>query len=296
MTIAKINDIDMYYEEHGDPNAEPLLLVMGFAMNATSWGLQIPAFSERYRVIAFDNRGVGRTAQPEGPYSVPQMAADAAGLLDHLSIESAHVVGVSMGGMIAQEFALRYPARVRGLVLACTTPGGPHSAGYQQMMEQSAEGMALTDLSAMMTPDGIKEGMDRLFTAEFQAHPSAAAIQMGVAGMMYPQTLTGMKGQLAAVRAHDTYDRLSKISAPTLVIAGDADTFVDAANSPILASRIPGAKLVMLPGQKHGFTAEKPDETNAAILDFLEQVRAAPAQPGPKPSIWSRLFGRRAAA
>jgi pimeloyl-ACP methyl ester carboxylesterase len=292
MTITRINDIDMYYEEHGDPLAEPLLLIMGFAMNATSWGLQIPAFAGRYRVIAFDNRGVGRTSQPEGPYSIPQMAADAAALLDHLGIESAHIVGASMGGMIAQEFAIRYPSRVRGLVLACTTPGGPHSVGYEEMMTASEEGLAMTDLSAMMTPEGIKEGMDRLFTAEFQAHPTPAAIQMGLAGMLYPQTLTGMKAQLTAILAHDTYDRLSKISAPTLVIAGDADTFVDARNSPILASRIAGAKLIMLPGQKHGFTAEKPDETNAAILEFLAQVKQAVAA---KPSLWSRLFGRRVA-
>ena len=294
MTIAKINDIDMYYEEHGDPNADPLLLIMGFAMSATAWGLQIPALAQRYHVIAFDNRGVGRTTQPDAAYSVPQMAADAAALLDHLGIDSAHIVGVSMGGMIAQEFALRYPSRVRGLVLAATTPGGPHSAGYDVMMSTSAEGMAMTDLSAMMTPQGIKEGMDRLFTAEFQARPSPGAIQMGVAAMMHPQTLVGMKGQLAAIRGHDTYDRLPTIAAPTLVIAGDADTFVDAANSPILARRIPGAKLIMLPGQKHGFTAEKPDETNAAILDFFAQAKWQSARVE-KQSLWSRLFGRRVA-
>lgn len=294
MTIAKINDIDMYYEEHGDPNAEPLLLIMGFAMNATSWGLQIPAFAQRYHVIAFDNRGVGRTTQPEGAYSMPQMAADAAALLDHLGIESAHIVGISMGGMIAQEFALRYPLRVRGLVLAATTPGGPHAAGYEEMRTTSAEAMALTDLSSMMTPEGIKEGMDRLFTAEFQAKPSTGAIQMGIAGMMHPQTLGGMKGQLAAIRAHDTYDRLPKIAAPTLVIAGDADTFVDARNSPIMASRIPGAKLIMIAGQKHGFTAEKPDEANVAILDFLAQAKWQSARVE-KQSLWSRLFGRRVA-
>jgi pimeloyl-ACP methyl ester carboxylesterase len=160
------------------------------------------------------------------------------------------------------------------------------------MMTASEEGLAMTDLSAMMTPEGMKEGMDRLFTAEFQARPSAAAIQMGLAGMLHPQTLAGMKGQLTAIMAHDTYDRLPKITAPTLVIAGDADVFVDARNSPILASRIRGAKLIMFPGQRHGFTAEKPDETNAAILDFLAQVRPAAV---PKPSLWSRLFGRRVA-
>ncbi len=293
MTMVRINDIDMYYEDHGAPAAVPLLLIMGFAMNAAAWGPQIARFSEIYRVIAFDNRGVGRTTHPAEDYSIPQMAADAARLLDHLGIESAHVVGVSMGGMIAQEFVLRYPSRVRALVLACTTPGGPHAAGYEEMMAKSAEAMAMTDFSQMITPEQIKEGLDRLFTAEFQTHPSTAALQIGAINLLYPQSLAGMKGQLAAIRAHDTYDRLPKIATPTLVIAGDADTFVDARNSPILASRIPGARLLMLPGQKHGFTVEKPDETNQAILDFL--ATASTAAHAPKPSLWSRLFGRRVA-
>jgi 3-oxoadipate enol-lactonase len=294
MTITRINDIEMYYEEHGDPTAEPLLLIMGFGMNAAAWAPQIPALSGRYHVIAFDNRGAGRTSQPEGAYSIPQMAADAAALLDHLGIESAHIVGASMGGMIAQEFALRYPARVHGLVLACTTPGGPQSAGYDEMIALSEEGLAMTDLSELLKPERVKEGMDLMFTPEFQAHPGPGLIQTGLAAMLYPQSLAGMKGQLAAVRAHDTYDRLPKIAAPTLVIAGDADMLVDARNSPILADRIPGAKLIMLPGQRHGFTAEKPDETNRAILDSLAQVKAQPSRTE-KPSFWSRLFGRRVA-
>ena len=136
MTIASINDIDLYYEEHGDPSAEPLLLIMGFTMNAASWALQIPALAERYRVIAFDNRGVGpHDASRTGRTAFRRWPPMPRRLLDHLGIESAHIVGASMGGMIAQEFAIRYPARVRGLVLACTTPGGPHSAGYDEMMK-----------------------------------------------------------------------------------------------------------------------------------------------------------------
>jgi pimeloyl-ACP methyl ester carboxylesterase len=294
MTIATINDIDMYYEEHGDANAEPLLLIMGFTMNAAAWAPQIPALAERYHVIAFDNRGAGRTTQPDGAYTIPQMAGDAAALLDHLSIASAHIIGASMGGMIAQEFAIRYPRRVRSLVLACTTPGGPYSAGYDEMIRTSEETMKIESLAALLTPERLKEGMEQLFTPAFIAHPEPGLLQMGTAAMLYPQTLAGMKGQLAAIRTHDTYDRLTTISAPTLVIAGDADTLVDARNSPLLASRIPNARLHMLPGQRHGFTAEKPEETNRAILDFLAQVKAQAAR-AQKPSLWSRLFGRRVA-
>ncbi len=294
MTIATINGIEMYYEEHGDANAEPLLLIMGFTMNAAAWAPQIPALAERYHVIAFDNRGAGRTTQPDGGYTIPQMAGDAAALLDHLGIASAHIIGASMGGMIAQEFAIRHPGRVRSLVLACTTPGGPKSAGYAEMMTTSAEGLEINDLSEMLTPERLTEGMEQLFTPAFIAHPGPGLMQMGSAAMLYPQTLAGMKGQLAAIRAHDTYDRLTTISAPTLVIGGDADTLVDAKNSPLLASRIPNAKLHMLPGQRHGFTAEKPEETNRVILDFLAQVKGQPVR-AQKPSLWSRLFGRRVA-
>jgi pimeloyl-ACP methyl ester carboxylesterase len=120
MGKVKIDSIELYYEEHG--SGDPLLLIMGLAADSVAWMFQIPAFAERYRTIVFDNRGVGRSDKPPGPYSIHQMANDTAGLLDALGIERAHVVGVSMGGMIAQELALNHPQRVRGLVLACTYP------------------------------------------------------------------------------------------------------------------------------------------------------------------------------
>src|SRR5262245_31254254 len=118
MSTAQINGIDVYYEEQG--SGEPLLLIMGLAADSMAWMFQLPDFAKQYRTIVFDNRGVGRTSKPAGPYSIPQMADDAKGVLDALDIRRAHVVGVSMGGMIAQELTLRHPERVRGLVLACT--------------------------------------------------------------------------------------------------------------------------------------------------------------------------------
>ncbi len=277
MATARINHIDLYYEEHGDPAAEPVLLIMGFTMNAGAWAGQIPALAKRYHVIAFDNRGAGRTTQPEGPYTVAQMAADAAGLLDHLGIAKAHVIGASMGGMIAQEFAINYPEQVSSLVLMCTTPGGPRSAGYREMMDSGAEALAAESLETLMTPERLQESMLLVFTPEFLASPGPAFLEMTVTTLQYPQTLTGMKGQLMAIRAHDTYDRLSRITAPTLVLAGSDDTLVATANSPILAERIPNAELRIFPGLRHGFNIEQPADVNAVLLEFLVQhaVKAA---------------------
>ena len=277
MTIARINGIDLYYEDHGDARKEPVLLIMGFTGNAGAWAAQIPALAERYRVIAFDNRGAGRSSRPDGPYSMQGMAADAAALLDHLAIASAHIVGASMGGMIAQEFALQYPERVRSLVLACTTPGGPHSFGYEKMVAEAPALLESEDLSAVVTPEQIQAQMLLVFTPEFIAHPHEGLAQMIGSALQFPASLAGVKGQMRAILAHDTYDRLPRISARTLVISGDADELVDARNSPLLAERIPGATLVLLAGQRHGFTAEKPAETNAAILDFLGKHAAVPA-------------------
>jgi pimeloyl-ACP methyl ester carboxylesterase len=269
LATAHINDIDVYYEEHGDQLAEPVLLIMGFTMNAAGWAAQIPALAARYRAIAFDNRGAGRTTQPAGPYTMARMAADAAGLLDHLGIRKAHIIGASMGGMIAQELAIRRPERVASLVLMCTTPGGPRSAGYEEMMETGAEALAAESLEALMTPERLQESMLLAFTPEYLANPGPAFQEMTVATLQFPQTLDGMKGQLLAIRAHDTNDRLSRITAPTLVMAGTDDTLVAAANSPILAERIPNAELRMFPGLRHGFNIERPDEVNAAVLEFL---------------------------
>jgi pimeloyl-ACP methyl ester carboxylesterase len=269
MTQTRIRDIDMYYEEHGDPNGEPVLLIMGFLMNAAAWGAQVPALKRQYRVIAFDNRGAGRTSQPDAAYTMPQLADDAVGLLDHLRIDSAHVIGASLGGMIAQELTLRHPQRVRSLVLCCTSPGGPQSAGYERLRERGSEIFGVDDVAPLRTPERLRDYALELFTPGFLANPGAGLMQMAGSTAQFPSTLPGMKGQMAAILSHDTYDRLSGIAAPTLVLHGEDDPMIDAANARALAERIPNAELRVFPGLRHGFNAERPDEVNAAILEFL---------------------------
>jgi pimeloyl-ACP methyl ester carboxylesterase len=136
MPTTKANGIELYYEVHGE--GPPLLLIMGLGANATAWYRQIPVLSERYRVIAFDNRGAGRSEKPLEPYSIPQMADDAAALMDTLGISTSHVFGMSLGGMIAQEYALRHPERVQALVLGGTTPAAPRQCGPARRLSPSS--------------------------------------------------------------------------------------------------------------------------------------------------------------
>jgi pimeloyl-ACP methyl ester carboxylesterase len=292
---VRVGDIDIYYEEHGDAAGEAVLLIMGFGANAAAWAPQIPALVDAgYRVIAFDNRGAGRTTQPDGPYSIPQMADDAVGLLDTIGVTGAvHVIGASMGGMIAQEFVLRHPSRVRTLTLLCTSPGGPKSFGHAEMAEMSKQVDEVKDLSEMMTPERMQQGIDVMFTPEFMKAPDEGFQAMIMSSVMHPSTLAGVKGQMAAVLAHDTYDRLSEIRVPTLVMAGEDDTLVDARNSPLLAERIKGARLKMFAGLRHGFTAEQPEAVNAALIEFLADAKPAPAREGGIVERIKGLLGKR---
>src|SRR5439155_245441 len=172
MATATVDSIELYYEEHG--RGDPLLLIMGLAADSTAWMFQVPDFAERYRTITFDNRGVGRSSKPPGPYTIHQMADDAAGLLDALRIARAHVLGVSMGGMIAQELALRHPERVRGLVLACTYPEPDVEAERQREFgigqfggTVTASGEMRIDLSALDPLMFFQHLLPRVFNQSF---------------------------------------------------------------------------------------------------------------------------------
>ena len=277
MSTATVGSVELYYEEHG--SGDPLLLIMGLAADSRAWMFQIPDFARRYRTIAFDNRGVGRSAKPAGPYTIHEMADDAAGLLDALGIARAHVVGVSMGGMIAQELVLRHPERVRGLVLGCTYPEPDADVERQRQFSLtqfggsvSATGEMQIDLSALDPMMFFQHLLPTVFNQEFIDRDLAKLLPLFTGALEYGFSLEAILGQVEAVMGHRTTDRLHRITAPTLVITGDADRLVPPANSDILARNIPGAKLVKIAGGSHGFNFETPEIFNRAVLDFLASV------------------------
>jgi len=266
MPDAMINGVKIHYNEAGE--GPPLLLIMGYGMPGDAWLGSLPFMSD-FRAIYYDNRGTGQSAAPPGPYTIPQMADDAAGLLDHLGIPSAYVYGMSMGGMIAQELVLRYPGKVRSLVLGCTLCGGEHSTmGDPQIIE------SLIDVVGSMGKGDPAAWVDRqlplLFTPEWiAANPAIRDIFLMMAPMLPPTPPETAQHAMAGLFGWTTYDRLPQIKAPTLVIHGDRDVLIPVENAHVLASRIPGARLHIVEGAGHGYPAQDPVGVHQMVTDFL---------------------------
>jgi len=278
MPTVPVRDVELYYEEHG--SGDPLLCVMGFATDSTGWLMQTPVFAEQYRTIVFDNRGVGRSSKPTGAYTIHEMADDAVALLDHLKIDRAHLLGVSMGGMIAQELVLRHPERVRGLVLACTFPEPDAATEEQRTIIFTQMGGSITDggemkidFTALDPMSFFQHLLPLVFNPSFIQTELPKLMQMFAGALQYGFSIEAIMGQMQAIMGHKSTDRLASITAPTMVITGDADRLISPANSDVLAKSIPGAKLVTIPGGSHAFNIEMPDLFNRAVLDFLATAR-----------------------
>jgi pimeloyl-ACP methyl ester carboxylesterase len=229
MPKVPIDGFQLYYESAGD--GEPLVLIPGFASGASLWTRQIGPLARHFRVISFDPRGVAQSDKPEGEQTISLLADDLAELLRFLGIAETHVVGVSFGGFVAQEFALRYPQMTRKLVLCCTSFGGPNHVGpAPEVMSEIMQPRAAGDVS---------EDMYRV--------------------------------QLQAAMAFNTEDRLAAISSPTLIVSGDADVIVPVQNSYNLAREIPNAELQLVSGGSHTFFLEQADEFNQVVTKWLLQ-------------------------
>jgi pimeloyl-ACP methyl ester carboxylesterase len=252
----------MFYIEAGA--GDPLVLVMGFGGDHLAWGLQIPALAAKYRVIAFDNRGVGQSDAPDVPYSTAMMADDTVGLMDALGLDRAHVCGVSMGGMIAQEIALQHPARVRTLQLHATL------ARPDAYMRALVEAWRKTRI-ALGREDALRVIALWLFAPRtYDERPEFVelVLQNAIANP-YPQSLTGFLRQGDAVLGHDTLDRLEQLRCPTLVSVADQDILVPPRFSHAIAQRVAGAELKTIADAGHAYMWEAAEAFNAMCLEFL---------------------------
>jgi pimeloyl-ACP methyl ester carboxylesterase len=261
MPTVPVRDINIYYEEHG--SGEPLVMIMGVGGDLQAWALQVPSLARHFRVITLDNRGAGRTSAPDRPYSIAGMADDVAGLMNHLGIEQAHVLGFSMGGYIAQELTLKYPAKVRKLILLATAP---HIDGYGAEIVKNWINVRRSNMS--------REHVQRL-TATWlygsdlfdDKERYERAILNGIANP-YAQQDHAFIRQAQAILSFDARDRIANIKCETLVVSGEEDILVPPRNSDRLAKLLPKARRVSLPGGHVG-CIEHPAEYNAAFLEFL---------------------------
>jgi 3-oxoadipate enol-lactonase len=258
MSTAQVNGISINYRLEGE-GPETIVLVNGLADDLESWGYQTPAIVEAgFRVLTFDNRGVGESDKPAGPYTTSQFADDTKALVDGLGITDFHLAGVSMGGMIAQEYAIAHGGDVRSLTLACTYAApGPFCS---RMFQLWAEMVPVMGLKTVMQDVTLWA-----FTQEFFETRPAELAEFEEAMASLPQPVDAYLAQLSSIQTHDTTDRLSQITAPTLVLAGEADILIPVELSRRLQQGIAGATWQTVAGG-HACCWEHPDPFNDAII------------------------------
>ena len=264
MPRVTVNGIGLFYQDFGPPSGEPVILIMGWGGDHTAWAFQMQALAGTHRVIALDNRGAGQSDQPDAPYSIVGMAEDVVGLMESLGLARAHICGASMGGMIAQELALRHPARARTLQLHCTLGRiDPYGTLLVESLlrvraREDREEWARAMLPWVICRKTVRERPEfvQLMLQRSLDNP-------------YPTSYEGLRRQAEAIGGHDTLDRLHAIRVPTLVTLGAEDILVPPAFSREVHARIPGAELTVIPDAGHVHFLEQPDAFNSAMLAFL---------------------------
>ncbi len=260
MPYASVNGIKIYYETYGE--GFPVVLIGGLGSQVQSWATQVPIYSKHFKVIVFDNRGAGKSDKPNVPYTTELMADDTVGLLETLSVESAHVVGKSMGGMIGQWLAIKYPEKVKKLVLGCTSASRDEVGDEILRMGREIAtkvGMKTVWLTALFLG----------YTREY-IEKNISSIKAALAAVPEdPEAITGYIRQNLACEGHITRDLVGKINIPTLVMLGERDFISSPRRSRELAELIPNAKLQIFEGVGHGFWRERQEEVDNLVLDFL---------------------------
>ena len=245
--------MNLAWERHGE--GAPLLLIHGLGYARWGWEPVVEPLSRSFDVILFDNRGIGESDAPPGPYSVAELAADALQVLDEAGVERAHVLGTSLGGMVAQELALAAPDRVDRLVLVSTTPGGVESF---PMPEQTVQLMTSGATLRQFVENALAPGVDSELVDRILRHRERTA-----------QPFDAWSAQAAAGATFDALDRIEAIAAPTLVLHGTEDAVVDSRNTALLALRIPDARVELFAGGGHIFFWEQPERFARVVTEFL---------------------------
>jgi 3-oxoadipate enol-lactonase len=264
MPRVRANGVEIYVEESG--SGAPLLLIMGLGASLETWAAQRDAFAASYRVIELDNRGAGRSESPPPPWTVPDMAADAIGVLDALGVGCAHVLGVSMGGMIAQEMAIRHPERIDRLVVAVSfaRPDPLRRAfllhrRWARLQGADARAESVANLPWLLSPALIND-------------PQRIMAVLELVGSMPFMEAEAYARQVDAILEHNTLARLHRVRAPTLVLAAAEDVLTPVSLSEEIAAAIPEARLEVLPRGNHGVLVEYPEDFNRAVLAFLAEA------------------------
>ena len=259
VAVVEVGQIELDCERSG--SGPPLLLIMGLSGTYLHWGEPLlAALRGGFDVIAYDHRGVGASSRLEGPITIRELAEDAAGLLSALEIDSAHVLGISMGGMVAQELALAHPGRLRTLTLGCTYCGGPGSA-----LPRPAVARRLAAAGSQDREQAIRTSWEVNVSPGFAADEEAWARFHEIAARRRV-ALTVIAAQARAVSQHDTSERLGEIAMPTLVIHGTLDEVLPVQNGRVVAERIPGARLEIFEDVGHLFFWERPRRSAELML------------------------------
>jgi pimeloyl-ACP methyl ester carboxylesterase len=271
--FARNGTVKIHWESFGEGPA--VLLVAGQGMTVDGWWATIPVLARSLRVIAFDNRGTGRSSRSPWPYSVAQMAHDAVAVLDAAGEQHAHVYGISLGSLVAQEVALRHPDRVQALVLGASSAGGfaaykPSPSSFAQTFLVRAGAMGPEEAAWAAVPYTYADKTRR-------CHPERIVADIAHRLSSPPEPLAYLH-QAAAVAAHDAYERLNRMAAPTLVVHGEQDVFVPPANALVLAERIPGAQLRLWPDAGHMYPIDEPRADREIARFLLHHSAVGPAR------------------